>query len=205
MDSSCNFTGNSDMYGLGIRIGFYLQWFGTILASWIARGEVQGMRLSNSFFVAATFLALVIQTTKNNLRPVETYIILLLTFGGYLYFVPLYFWRLITGCAPQWDPSRFPKVENGRIFSVLNFLLLVSVSLFQLWFWFGRAEHPGSDSNNCEEYGFFFARVPLDEKAFVVVNILFQFFLLFCCLGMILIAYAKAVGWYKEKRHRRVK
>jgi hypothetical protein len=200
---SCNFTGNSDMYGLGIRIGFYLQWFGTILASWIARGEVQGMRLSNSFFVAATFLALVIQTDKNSLRPVETYIILLLTFGAYLYFVPLYIWRLLTCCVPRWDPSRFPRVANGRIFSVLNFMLLVAVSVFQLWFWIVRAQQTGSDG--CEEYGFFFARVPLNEKAFVITNILFQFFLLFCCLGMISISYAKAVGWYREGRHRPVK
>ena len=69
--STCTFTGNTDMYGLGIRIGFYLQWFGTILALCVARGEVQGMRLSNSLFVASTFLALIIQTEQNNLKPVE--------------------------------------------------------------------------------------------------------------------------------------
>ena len=128
--SACGFSGNTDMYGLGIRIGFYLQWYGTILATWIAKSEVPGMRLANSLFVSTTFLALVIQIVRNNLRPVKIYIILLLTFGAYLYFVPLYIWRLLIGCTPRWDPSRYPRVRNGKVFSRLNFLLLISVSLF---------------------------------------------------------------------------
>jgi hypothetical protein len=41
------------LYGLGIRVGFYLQWYSTILASWIAPSEVPSMRLSNFFFFAA--------------------------------------------------------------------------------------------------------------------------------------------------------
>jgi hypothetical protein len=102
------------------------------LASWIAPDEVPGMSFSNSLFVSATFLALVIQTVHGNLRPVETYIVLLLTFGGYLYFVPMYLWRLVICGNPQLDPSRWPRVLAGPVFSVLNFLLLVPVSSFQL-------------------------------------------------------------------------
>lgn len=83
--ASCGFSGNSDMYGLGIRLGFYLNWYGSTLASWIARDELDGMELSNSFFVAATFLALIIQTARDILKTVEIYIVLLLTFGGYIF------------------------------------------------------------------------------------------------------------------------
>lgn len=76
------------MYGLGNRIGFYLKWFTGDLASWIARSEVNGIRLTNSVFIAATFLAIVIRTSLNvsKLQVVEVYIILLLTFGYYLVF-----------------------------------------------------------------------------------------------------------------------
>ena len=200
--STCTFTGNTDMYGLGIRTGFYLQWFGTILALWIARGEVQGMRLSNSLFVAATFLALIIQTGKDNLKPVEIYIILLMTFGGYLYFVPLYIWRLLTGFAPEWDPSRYPLVNAGKGFSVLNFVLLVSVSLFQLWFWIRKVESVGSDG--CQEYGFFFAQLRLNEKGFVVANILFHFFLLLCCLFVLCISIGKRLEILEEEEPKRI-
>jgi hypothetical protein len=199
MSSPCNFTGNSDMYGLGIRVGFYLQWHGTILASWIAREEVPGLRQSNSFFVSATFLALVIQTAGNGLRPVEIYIVLLLTFGGYLSFVPLYLWRAATGCAPQWDPSRVPRVWNGPVFSVLNFILVVAVSLFQLWFWFEGRKRSAEDG--CLGYGFFFARLRLDGRGFVAANIIFHFVLLACCLGMLCISAAKRMGLVEEREY----
>jgi hypothetical protein len=45
------------------------------------------MRVSNLMFVSATFLATIIQTVEGKTRPVEIYISLLLTFGGYLYLV----------------------------------------------------------------------------------------------------------------------
>lgn len=174
------------MYGLGIRIGFYLQWYGTILANWLAPEEVPGMRFSNTLFVSATFLALIIQTANDSLKPVEIYIILLLTFGGYLYFVPLYLWRLIIWGYPQLDPSRYPRVLAGPVYSVLNFALLVSVSAFQLWFWFAKVNDAGSDG--CEEFGFFFEQVDLKSKRFVVGNILLHGVLLLCCLVVMLMA-----------------
>jgi len=121
--SACTITGNSDMYGLGIRIGFYMQWYGTILASWIAPSEVPGLRFSNSLFIFATFLALLIQTIKKTLRPIDTYITLLLTFGGCLYFVPVYIWRCLVCCRSQLDPTRHPRVHAGPVFSALNFYL----------------------------------------------------------------------------------
>jgi hypothetical protein len=89
--ASCGFDGNADMYGVGIRVGFYLQWYSCILASWISRVEVPSMRIANLMFVSATFLAMIIQTFENKIRPVEIYISLLLTFGGYLYLVRFLF------------------------------------------------------------------------------------------------------------------
>ncbi|PVH72746.1 hypothetical protein DL98DRAFT_502005, partial [Cadophora sp. DSE1049] len=198
----CSFSGNADMYGLGIRIGFYLQWFGKILATWVARKEVTGMRLSESLFIAATFLALIIQTDRDNLRPVEIYIILLLTFGGYLYFVPLYIWRLLIGCDPDLDPSRHPRVRAGKMFSRLNFLLLCSVCVFQLWFWIGRVSTIGRDG--CTEFGFLFARVRLNQRGFVVVNVVLYFLLLLCCVVVLGISLGKRWGFLEEKPKRRI-
>jgi hypothetical protein len=202
--SSCNFNGDADMYGVGIRVGFYLQWFGTILASWVATAEVKGLRFINSLFVAATFLALVIQIDRDrresdDLRPVEIYIILLLTFGGYLYFVPLYIWRGLTCCQPMFDPSRYPRVSTGPVFSFLNFLLLLSVSIFQLWFGFDRAGS-AKVTFGCQEYGFFFSRVRLNERGFVVGNILLHFFILLGCAGVLVITVMKIMrrNWLRE-------
>ena len=139
------------MNGLGIRIGFYLQWYAGDLASWLAPSEVDGILLTNSIIIAATFLALLIQDIFDvpNLQVVEVYIILLLTFGYYLFFVPLYIWRLLTGYHPALDPSRFPRVWPGRVYIVLNFLMLVAVASFQLWFWLARV--PQLDGQACQE------------------------------------------------------
>ncbi len=187
------------MYGLGIRIGFYLQWYSGELAARLAPSEVNGIRLTISLFIAATFLALLIQVILDvsNLQVVEVYIILLLTFGYYLFLVPLYAWRLLTGYNPAFDPYRFPHVRPGQVYSVLNFLLLVAVASFQLWFWFARV--PQLNRQACQEYGFFFAKIRLNEKGFEVLNILFYFLLLFSCAIMLFMTALKRAKLVAEK------
>jgi hypothetical protein len=110
--ASCVTDGNSDMYGLGIRIGFYLQWYSSILASWFAHSEVEGLRLTNNLFVASTFLALIISTSNgaSNLQAVDIYITLLLTFGYYVFLIPVYAWRIVTAGNARLDPTRWPTV-----------------------------------------------------------------------------------------------
>ena len=195
----CAFDGNADMYGIGIRIGFYLQWYGTILASWLAPSEVPGFRFSISIFIAATFVALLIQIIRDvsSLEVVEVYIILLLTFGYYLFFVPLFIWRLLTRCNPAFDPSRYPRVPSGAVFSVLNFLLLVAVASFQLWFWYARV--PALDQRTCQEYGFFFAKERLNKKVFMTVNVVFYLLLLIFCVLILLISLGKRIGLLEEQ------
>ena len=169
------------MYGLGIRVGFYLQWFGSIAAEWLAKEEALALSFTNSFFIAAIFLALLIQTSANSLSTVDIYIILLLTYGAFYYFVPLYIWRLFTGCSPFWDPSRWPRVPTSRVYSILTFMLLVAVASFQMWFWCtGINILPGSPPG-CSEYGFFLVMVPLNNSGFVAVNILLNLGLLIAC------------------------
>lgn len=201
----CSFAGNTDMYGLGIRIGFYLQWFAVDLASWFAPSEVNAIRLTNSIFIAATFLALIIQVSLNvsNLQVVEVYIILLLTFGYYLFFVPLYTWRLLTGYNPALDPFRFPHVPPGRVYSELNFLLLVAVASFQLWFWFARV--PQLNGKACQEFGFFFARIRMNKKGFEVLNIIFYFLLLSSCAIVLSMTVLIRAGLMVEKRTPRLR
>jgi hypothetical protein len=150
------FAGNSDMYGLGIRLGYYLQWFGMIVAGWIAPGEVEGLRMTNSLFVAATFLALLVQVGKNlspqdgGLETVEIYIILLLTFGSSFALVPALLWRFISKFDPEKDPTRWSGAPpQSKTFNYLYMLLLIAVFSLQIWFWTTRvteAETPGCTS-----------------------------------------------------------
>ena len=194
----CVIDGNTDMYGIGIRIGFYLQWYGAIFASWLAPSEVETLRFTITVFIAATFVALIAQVARDvdGLDVVEVYIILLLTFGYFLFLVPLYTWRLLTRCNPRFDPTRYPRVHSGPVYSQLNFLLLVAVASFQLWFWFARVA--ALNQRNCQEYGFFFAKIRLDAKAFVTVNIVFHMLLLILCIIILLISLGKRTEVVEE-------
>lgn len=171
------------MYGVGIRVGFYLQWIGTILASWMASDEVHSMRMSNALFVSATFVALILETARDTLQPVEIYIVLLISFGGYLYFVPLYIWRVLTCFNPRLDPSRYPKVGTGPVYSMLNFGLLVAVSIYQGWFWLGKVRI--TDFGDCIEYGFMFSKVQMNALWFWTLNLALYALILLICLAVL--------------------
>jgi hypothetical protein len=133
---SCSLDGSSDMYGLGIHLGFYLQWYSSILASWLAPSEIEGLHFTNSLFVASTFLALIISTSNDasSPQPVGIYVTLLLTFGYYLFLIPLYVWRVVTTGKASLDPTRWPVVRPTA-HNVLTSLLLLAVGAFQLWSW----------------------------------------------------------------------
>lgn len=128
-----------------------------------------------ALFISATFLALVIQNVQRQLHVVEIYVILLLTFGAYIFLLPLLFWRLMTGFNPLSDPTRFSLVDPGPTHSDLHSLLFLAVTGFQLWFWIIKVTE--LDSMYCGRYGFFFAKVPLDDRAFQIANIVIYFVL----------------------------
>ncbi|KAF2732962.1 hypothetical protein EJ04DRAFT_578030 [Polyplosphaeria fusca] len=191
----CRFSGNADMYGLGIRLGYYLQWYGGVLAAWIAPTEVNPFRFSIDLFVAATFLALIILTAQDvdSLQPVETYIVLLLMFGAYLALVPIYFWRLLTCCDPFWDPSRWPRVRPSALASNLSFIMLIGVLIYQYWFWFNRV--PDLDRLGCQQYGFFFGQLRLNSTALIVINALVYVFLGLVAVYILILKFRYMVGF----------
>lgn len=178
MATLCSTPGNPDMYGLGIRIGFYLQWYSAILASSVAPSEINSLRFSNSLFIAATFVALIVQTARDTLDPIDIYIVSLLMFGFNFYLVPLFLYRAVIGCSPAWDPSRWPRVKQGRTFSLLNWVLVIGASAFQLWFWAKGVLAANRSGVNCVAYGFGFVRVPLTVKGFRIGNIILYVLLL---------------------------
>ncbi|KAF2108511.1 hypothetical protein BDV96DRAFT_605573 [Lophiotrema nucula] len=190
---TCTFVGNADMYGLGIRLGYYLQWHGSLLAAWVCRREVPALRITNIFFVASTFLALVVQVSKGkDLQVVEIYITLLFTFGSSLQLLPVLLWRLVTCCNPMRDPSRFPKTKPpSAVFTACYNLLLIAVLTFQIWFWISKV--PVLDTLACKQFGFLFTRIQLRSRAFGIVNVVLSAVLL-----ALLVGYA-AAGLYQTQ------
>lgn len=75
------FTGNSDLYGLGIRIGVYLQWVSSWLSNTFDSDSVAGTHTANSVFVFAIIIAVVQAAASKEVRPVEAFIMLQICFG----------------------------------------------------------------------------------------------------------------------------
>jgi len=165
----CSLEGNADMFGIGIRVGFYLQWFAVMLGSWIAHDEVPSFRFSNVLLAAATLIATIIQVAENRLETVEIYIILMLNFGTVAFLIPVMLWRIATQFNPRCDPTRFPKPRPSYLFSLFQSSLLVVVGSFQLWFWSSRI--PGLEGNNCIYSDFLFTRVGLAKQWFRIFNL----------------------------------
>ena len=174
--TNCSFSGNSDTYGIGVRVGFYLQWFSSIIASIpisesqeLAPDEWPKLNFGITLFTVATFLALISEAAK--LKPVEIYIILLLFFG-YLYFlIPISFLRCLASCRLQRERSgdRQPLIVYG----LLTSLFLCALSCFQLWFWGSHFQHAGTADGPCQAFGFGFKKVNLDNRAFRAFNIIY--------------------------------
>lgn len=203
--SSCQINGTPDMYGLGIRIGFYMLWYGNITANWIARADVPSLRLITPLFISATFISLVVETSWATLQAVEVYIVVLLVYGTFYCWVPLYLWRLFTGCSPFWDPSQWPFVKHGTISHAANFVLLLAITSFQIWFWCtGVNSLPNNNEQGCQTWGFFLAQVQLNSAVFIAVNLLFAFVLLICGVANLLLTLrvVRPPRWLRKQQKR---
>jgi hypothetical protein len=178
------------MYGLGIRIGFYLQWYSHILSDWLAPSEVGNLRTSNSLFLAAIFLALVIKTVRNaaELRATEAYIVLLFAFGNLFMLPTVVILRVLTWNRPEWDPWRRLKIPSSNIHKFLINVLICAVSAFGLWFWIAGVYNP---MPNCGEYGFLFYRIELRSGWFRILHIILNG----ACLGTGLVSLYVWLGW----------
>ncbi|KAK4237965.1 hypothetical protein C8A03DRAFT_34071 [Achaetomium macrosporum] len=80
----CGFQGNSDIYGLGIRVGIYLQWLAAIVAELSGPDDIEvSHRAAGSYQLAMLAgLVLVTQDHTPGVHAVEAFLILLFCFAG---------------------------------------------------------------------------------------------------------------------------
>ncbi|KAF7502465.1 hypothetical protein GJ744_005793 [Endocarpon pusillum] len=149
---TCGFQGNSDIYGLGIRLGIYLQWISSCLSfhgrfnkRW-STGLVDVATIFEiALFIATLFL---VADQGSTVYSVEIMLMTLIFFGDF-YFVQV------------------AAVLSYRNFSgmfslagmLLRLLLCLAMLSFSVWFWF-----PGFDrfqDTACGSYAFIFAKAPI--------------------------------------------
>ncbi|KAF8243156.1 hypothetical protein K440DRAFT_664290 [Wilcoxina mikolae CBS 423.85] len=153
----CGFQGNSDMYGLGIRCGVYIQAFATTLSGAYRQESARGISFANGFFQFAMFVALVYMTViDNNLEVVEAAIVILFTFCSVSISNPE------DEAFQKPDNYDFPGIRNWLSHSFVPFGKMVTdlaLNLYWTWFWFVGIER--LTLSPCTGYGFFFAKVSL--------------------------------------------
>ena len=91
INQSCGFAGNSDIYGLGIRLGVYFQWVASMLSKrYLTASSPELLRElldANTIFSLSIFIATALLTTGSlgTVHGAEILIMLHIYFGEYLY------------------------------------------------------------------------------------------------------------------------
>ncbi|KAI5813204.1 hypothetical protein BZA77DRAFT_390078 [Pyronema omphalodes] len=154
---TCGFEGNGDMYGLGIRLGVYIQAFATTLSGAYKQESSRSASFANGFFQFAMFVALVYMTVINReLEVVEAAIIILFTFCS------------VSISNPEDKALRMPEMRQFQDIRRLlqhsfvpfgKLLIELALNLYWTWFWFIGIER--QKLSPCTGYGFFFSKVSL--------------------------------------------
>jgi len=80
---SCSFSGDQDMYGLGIRVGYYIQWVATVFGAYFTPLMVSSAFEANAIFNIGMLAGLVYSTIRrNNMHLLEPLIVLGFSIGG---------------------------------------------------------------------------------------------------------------------------
>lgn len=83
MDTCTPFEGNSDLYGLGIRLGVYLQWISAWISLLLDPNSAQSIYDTNSVFVFAIMVASLIAAQQGT-AAIEMYIMLQFMLGSFV-------------------------------------------------------------------------------------------------------------------------
>ncbi|KAK4081253.1 uncharacterized protein Triagg1_2785 [Trichoderma aggressivum f. europaeum] len=200
--NSCGREGRPDMYGLGIRLGIYFQWFGEILVEFFDDADVSDIRLLGLLLSGAIVLALLVEIVNHSVQAADIYIMLQLAGGSYIFLIPIYIWKTLTCCDRKWDPLKWTREIHVPVYSVSTMIVLVIVSSLQLWFF---STYMPTRDHQCQYYGFFFTKVKLDNVGFVVVNIILQIIVILVCVGIVLSYTGFWEKQFRIRRHRRRK
>ena len=102
-----SFAGNPDFYGLGIRLGVYLQLFSSWISNTLNPEVISDNHAANTIFLLAILIAIVqgAATTDQQIKPIEVWIMLQICFAFSLTVLSLFGFRV-----QFYRPSSIPKL-----------------------------------------------------------------------------------------------
>lgn len=180
-------NGKSDIYGLGVRLGIYLQWATSILAENVDPAEVTGTRASGLYYQIAMFSGLirVSQYPGDEVLALEGYIVLLFCFAG-VWASSFALQGLRWSDRDTMESAPPPDVEATRFGTFVSVLLSTAIIAYGTWFLFTGMANMKRRDEACEELVFFFARAALFGWALIVDRV---FFVVRLTASAVLLAY----------------
>lgn len=146
--SECGFAGNSDIYGVGIRIGYYTQALSVWVANYFVLGEAKILRSTNLLFMIAVLIGLFALSRKSpNAYAIEAFLLLQLSFATF--YIGVVDWSRYSKKYWRFSPGR------NVIMSMTN----LSAIGYNAWFWWRGLDK--MDETPCGTFAFFFSKVDL--------------------------------------------
>lgn len=127
-ETRCRIDGVSDMYGLGIRLGVYLQTLAVLVAgSWSQTTSMESISFAGCFFKLSMLTGLSILTLRTaEFNVVEAGIVIAFTFCTH---EAIHFQT-----KPKPD-SAWKWIQTG-VLPILTFSAQLGLSSYSIWFWF---------------------------------------------------------------------
>jgi hypothetical protein len=154
----CGFEGNSDIYGLGIRLGIYAQWISAFITFLTRDTESRSERISDlvdidAIFETAIFIATMVLISNTSSAHSAEIIVLCLIFFGDFYLVQV--------SAAISHPGLCGMFSALGIF--LRVSLAVAMSSYTVWFWFVGLDK--FQQSPCGSYVFLFRKARITGSA----------------------------------------
>ncbi|KIW25847.1 uncharacterized protein PV07_08987 [Cladophialophora immunda] len=207
--TSCVLEGNSELYGLGIRLGVYFQLISTLLANHFLPDALREAWDANTIFLTSILIAIVKSSVRvGDLTAPEAFVMLQMLFA---FLLAVYH----VGSSTKWvffelmrHSLEFPGTkigdnlmhslsELGRakkdvspLGTMLRRFLTIAIAAYNVWFWFTGSFFLDRD-RACQSAMFLFARLNLHGSPQVLFRLLSTLYLLYQAFLL-----PGTMGWY---------
>lgn len=187
---NCGTRLSQDLYGWGVRIGFYTTWFASLFANIFIREEIRAAIDANSIFLFALEVSVIKATFHDySLMKIDALILFLIGNGTAIGALSLWgrrtrFWYT--------DARKEVAREFGGVGTYARLLLCFFLGSYGLWFWYSPFKPGLLVAGSCDPrcWGAYIFGIRLSEGirwfffTFVLVSVLYwtgMIFLLFVC------------------------
>lgn len=162
----CGFDGNSDAYGLGVRLGLYFHWATICLVYGFIREEVGTIRAVNNTITLATFSGLILLTAKKDTSLYAVEGLLMLGFSAVGIFCtdfPPWFQMVTARPFGRWREERIdPPLVTGFGWAGWTVQELLSGLIRTYSMWFLHTKMSDLPQSPCRIYVLYLGRHGLD-------------------------------------------